>query len=222
VICLRTRKTCVKFCPARQVSPFQRRIRSTTMMSLDMTKYREMTKEERREYHHEWREKNREVKRAYGREWRKKNKIEAIAKEREYRARNREHLRKYRHEYYLANKEAKLERQRDYDRKRRQTDLNYRLSGILRGRLYKALKSDQKVGSAIDDLCCSIDELKQWLEDQFKPGMTWDNYGEWQIDHIFPLSKADLTDRKQFKKVCHWFNLQPLWTEENQEKGAKV
>lgn len=47
-------------------------------------------------------------------------------------------------------------------------------------------------------------------------------YAECKVDHIIPLSKFDLTERKQIKKACHWFNLGPLWDVENKSKGAKL
>jgi len=50
---------------------------------------------------------------------------------------------------------------------------------------------------------------------QFLPGTSWKNYGEWYIDHIFPLVKFDLIDRNKFVKVCHPTNLQPLWATYN-------
>ncbi len=96
-----------------------------------------------------------------------------------------------------------------------------RLAYNLRVRLRRALKGNTKMGSAIQDLGCSIGDLKIYLEAKFQPGMTWENYGEWQIDHIIPLSYVDLTDREQFRKVCHYTNLQPLWKVDNCSKGNK-
>jgi len=91
----------------------------------------------------------------------------------------------------------------------------------LRLRLYHALNHNFKSGSAVRDLGCSISGLKLHLESKFQPDMTWDNYGEWHIDHIKPLSKFDLTDRDQLLEACHYTNLQPLWAEENLKKGNR-
>jgi hypothetical protein len=111
---------------------------------------------------------------------------------------------------------------RAWKRKQWRTNINYKLKQNLRGRLWAALKGRQKMGSAVIDLGCSIEELKIYLESQFKEGMTWENYGKWHVDHIYPLSKVDLTDREQFLKVCHFTNLQPLWSVENRLKSNKI
>jgi len=50
--------------------------------------------------------------------------------------------------------------------------------------------------------------------------MSWDNYGEWHIDHIIPLCSA--TTVEELEKLCHYTNLQPLWAEENLFKGGKM
>jgi len=94
----------------------------------------------------------------------------------------------------------------------------------LRSRLNSALKNNQKVGSAVNDLGCSIEFLKKHLEKQFKEGMNWNNYGlyGWHIDHIKPLDCFDLSDREELLKACHYTNLQPLWAEDNLSKGSKV
>lgn len=164
-------------------------------------------------------------------------------------------LKKYQKEYYLKNQNkiknrSKLRRKtnekeiknwlkqnskkiqlvaRIYRNKRRQEDVSFRLAENLRTRLYMAIKDNQKGGSAIADLGCSIDNLKIWLERQFyshpKTGeqMTWQNYGKkWHIDHVIPLSKVDLTNPIELKKVCHWFNLRSLWAEQNISRGNKI
>ena len=50
--------------------------------------------------------------------------------------------------------------------------------------------------------------------------MTWDNHGEWHIDHIVPISffEYDSTDDVEFKYCWSLYNLQPLWSGENLRK----
>ena len=66
--------------------------------------------------------------------------------------------------------------------------------------------------------------LKRHLEKQFKDGMTWDNYGEWHIDHIIPLSFFEYksTNDIEFKYCWSLYNLQPLWKEDNHHKNDSV
>lgn len=106
---------------------------------------------------------------------------------------------------------------------RMKTDIQYKLKQRLRQRLLVALKGNYKAGSAVDDLGCSIQFLKTYLEMKFAEGMTWSNYGRhgWHIDHIRPLAEFDLTDPEQFKQACHYSNLQPLWSSDNLRKGAR-
>lgn len=98
-----------------------------------------------------------------------------------------------------------------------------RIKHSLRSRLNHAINKDLKTGSAVDDLGCTIDELKLYLESKFSAGMTWNNWSRdgWHIDHIIPLSSFDLTDSEQLKKAIHYTNLQPLWAEENCKKDPK-
>ena len=132
---------------------------------------------------------------------------------------NKGHRRKYEEQYRLnpANREKINKRHRD----RCHHDLNYHLRSALRCRLKEALKNGQKSGSAVDDLGCSIEFLKSYLESLFLPGMTWDNWGVngWHIYHILPLSSFDLTDREQFLEACNYRNLQPLWAADNIRKS---
>lgn len=110
-------------------------------------------------------------------------------------------------------------KQRLYMNNKNKTDIQFRLRKNLRQRLYMALKRKTKIGSAVKDLGCSIDDLKIYLEFKFQPGMTWENYGKWEIDHIIDLKKFDLTKIEEFLKACNYNNLQPLWKAANIKKG---
>jgi hypothetical protein len=63
--------------------------------------------------------------------------------------------------------------------------------------------------------------FKLHIEQQFVDGMTWDNWGEWHLDHIRPLASFNLVDRDQFLTACHYSNYQPLWATDNLIKGAQ-
>jgi len=136
-----------------------------------------------------------------------------------YRKDNYDKVRAYHAKRYQENKEHIRNIQKDYESRMRKSNTEWKIKKNLRVRLYCALKNNQKKGSAIKELGCSVEFLKGYLSSMFKDGMTWDNYGEWHIDHIKPLSLFDLTDKKQFKIACHYTNLQPLWAEENFKKS---
>jgi len=140
----------------------------------------------------------------------------------EYSESNKEKLEKYRKEYYRKNKSKLLEQNRRYKIKRKRTDKNYKLAMKLRTRMYQALKGNFKSGSAVNDLGCTIEEFKLYLESKFEEGMSWDNweYNGWHIDHIIPLASFDLTDRSQFLKACHYTNMRPMWGIDNIIKGS--
>lgn len=110
---------------------------------------------------------------------------------------------------------------RNYERQKYNTDPIFRLKKSLRSRIRKVLKNAKRVGSPIKDLGCTLEELKVYIESKFVEGMTWENHGQWHIDHIRPLSSFDLTNKEQFLQACHFANLQPLWAEENLRKSDK-
>lgn len=180
---------------------------------------------------------NRDKAKAYQKSYRSKNSDQIRTSQREYQKQYRvEHSLKaaeYQRNYVAVNRDKVALRKKHYrlrniesinsGRKHRfHNDTNYRLSILLRTRLRKALFRGTKRGSAVQDLGCTVEELKQHLEDQFTEGMNWENQGEWHIDHIIPMSSFDLTDRDQLLECCHFTNLQPLWALENLRKGNKI
>ena len=96
--------------------------------------------------------------------------------------------------------------------------LRARISTIIR----QKMQGKRKAGSAVKDLGCTLMELMDHLESKFQDGMNWENYGEWHIDHIKPLSMFDLTNEEDFKIAVHYTNLQPLWAIDNLKKSNKV
>ena len=130
------------------------------------------------------------------------------------------HNLKYYRDYQIKNRKQITLNHRN----RRRTDIQFRLTCLLRSRLRYAIKDNSKRGSAVRDLGCTISELKFYLEGKFQDGMTWDNHSftGWHLDHIIPLSFFDLTDREQLLQAVHYTNLQPMWAKENLQKGKSI
>lgn len=97
--------------------------------------------------------------------------------------------------------------------------LKKRLRTLIRGAFRKSgytnftMKTESIVG-------ISYNEFKIYMESKFVNGMSWDNRGEWHIDHIIPLSSAKSED--ELIALSHYTNLQPLWAMDNLKKGARV
>jgi len=120
-----------------------------------------------------------------------------------------------------ASDKRRLAARREYDRKRRETDPNYRLLCNLRVRTLKALKNNSKSDSTVGLLGCSIPYARKHLEAQFTDGMSWKNHGVhgWHIDHIIPCDNFCFSDPEQQRQCFHYTNLQPLWAFDNESKG---
>jgi hypothetical protein len=128
----------------------------------------------------------------------------------------KEHQKEYRinHKVYKAK----------YVKNRRKNDINFRLKECLRSRLNYAIKGNIKSTTTIRLIGCSVKFLRKYLESQFRPGMSWKNYGYrgWHIDHIRPCASFDLSNPIEQKKCFNYKNLQPLWAEDNLIKGGKI
>lgn len=135
----------------------------------------------------------------------------------------------YKRRYWLLHKvELQAERTRAANI-RYKNDPIFRLTSNLRTRINHAIRGDCKAGSAVNDLGCSINEFRSYIESQFYTNsegkaMTWDtwgaNAGHWQVDHIEPICSFDLTDRNQFVRACNYTNMRPLWHEDHVAKLA--
>lgn len=113
-------------------------------------------------------------------------------------------------EYRKRMRESVLANQRRYRNQRYASDPAYRCAILLRCMLRRT--PSRKVAYGAQDL------VKR-MECQFKPGMSWDNYGEWEIDHKKPIA-AFLKQGKTDARLIHALaNLQPLWSAENRSKS---
>lgn len=89
-------------------------------------------------------------------------------------------------------------------------------------RNYLGRKTHRKGSRTMRLLGCTPTQLRTHLESQFADWMSWENYGDWQIDHILPCASFDLTDPDQQRVCFHHTNLRPLCRRQNASKGKKV
>ena len=104
---------------------------------------------------------------------------------------------------------------------RRQTDPVYKLQCNLRSGFCQWIKGNKKTCRTEQYVGCTYKELLDHLESQFEEGMTWENQGEWQIDHFKAQSCFDPTIEEEAFKCWHYTNLQPMWAPENNEYSNK-
>jgi hypothetical protein len=137
-----------------------------------------------------------------------------------YAQNNKEKIKAYKQSYKL-NPDNKL-LMNSYFKNKRDNDKLYRIAHAIRNRIKSIFnaKNWKKSQKFKDYLGCSVQELIVHIENKFKPGMTWDNHGEWHIDHIVPLSSGKTEE--ELYKLNHYTNLQPLWAKENLSKGKKI
>ena len=95
-----------------------------------------------------------------------------------------------------------------------------RLHRAIRERIRSMIKGKTK--RTFDLLPYTVEELMAHLERQFLKGMSWDNYGEWHIDHIVPLSsfRIESEDCPDVQIAWGLSNLRPLWGSDNLKKSA--
>lgn len=173
-----------------------------------------------------WREKNKEKVKAYEKSYYQDNKEKKLNYQNSYHIKNRtkmlSNMCNYRNDD--KNKKRISKQKMDWVNKQLKEDIQFKLRHILRGRIYNALNDQltKKSNSTIELLGCDCEFYKKYIELLFTEGMTWDNYGEWHIDHIKPCASFDLTNINEQKLCFHYTNTQPLWAFDNLSKGAKI
>ena len=155
----------------------------------------------------------------YKKKVRKTNPEKFAEREKIYRINNPDKVKLRRKTYYENNKEKQFK----YVRERIKTDPVFKLGNNMRRRIsiFLSLNGITKKNKTFDIVGCSPQFLKEYLEQKFTEGMSWDLMGQHiHIDHIIPLSSANTEE--EVYKLCHYTNLQPLWAEDNLKKGSKI
>ena len=156
------------------------------------------------------------------RRWRAKNPERANKLRQESRLRNLEENRRQHAAYNRARRAAQPDVMRAYDRKRRECPLR-RISECMAVNMRNSLRRGKDGRSWESLVGYTRQQLKQHLEGLWQDGMTWANFGEWHIDHVRPISSFEYAtyNDPEFLECWSIDNLQPLWAEENMQKGAR-
>ena len=192
-------------------------------------KYKEVPgfKEKQKEYDQNYYSENRLKLLENKKEYHKENRDKILVQKEQYRndPNNVDKIKEYLKNYRIENKDKSKEWRQNNRPILAKNQENYRLNNphivAWRSILYSTLKrlGTKKQGHTIDMLGYSALQLKEHIEIQFLPGMTWENHGEWHIDHVRPVTNFPTTE--DVKIVCALENLQPLWGFDNLSKSSR-
>ena len=153
----------------------------------------------------------------------------------QYREKNKDKISEIKKKHYDLNREKILNQKKIYTIETREirnlkrykmyhSNSTFKMMQNLRTRMRIFIKSKKinKNNKTINILGGEPLTIRGYIEKQFTDGMSWDNYGYygWHIDHIIPLSSAKTEE--EVYKLCHYTNLQPLWSNDNLRKGNKT
>ena len=198
---------------------------------IEFTKTSSHCRDCRREYNVKWRAENvaylaeyekatESQRKARGEKYREENSDKIREHRVKYQAENREILaRKRRRNPYVMNETQKRrskETQKAWRQKQQKENVYYRLVRYLRKELNDKIRNrliSNKQDRFILLLSCRFTYYDNYMRRLFLEGMSWDNWGEWEIDHIKPVSTFDLNDEAQQLACFHYTNTRPIWAD---------
>lgn len=198
-------------------------------------KYREENKEYLKQWHEENKEKRKEYKKQYyeenkekinqqSKQYREENKDKKKEYLKQWRKENKEKIKEYDKQYREKNKEYYKNYGKKWKKNKRKTDpifkFKHNVRILISGSFKRCKNNYTKKLSSEQILGCDIDFFRKYIESKFTKGMTFDNHGEWHLDHIIPLATAETED--DVIRLNHYTNFQPLWAEDNISKGGRI
>jgi hypothetical protein len=191
-------------------------------------RYQEINKDELKAKAQKFRKANREKLSARSRNYYWDNKEERQRASKKYQKANKEKISAQRKAYRESPKgkqvhEAGRERNTEKRKKRLawrwKNDPLWKLKQIISNTIRSGLKLKgyKKTSRTYEILGCSFKDFEAYIKKQFKEGMTWENHGEWELDHIVPKILAET--KQEIEAINHYSNFQPLWKGENGSAG---
>jgi len=157
------------------------------------------------------------------RKWQGENAEKCLENKRIWKKENSEKVKDQYQRWWAKDPEKALAMFRGYSQKQRNT-----IKGNITNRIVPAMARalrGNKQGRAWESLVgYTVDDLRKHLENNFLPGMSWENRNLWHIDHKIPKSvfNYETTDDIDFKKCWTLSNLQPMWALKNISKKDKI
>jgi hypothetical protein len=185
----------------------------------EFSKYNNMCKQCRYKRGRIWIKNHPDKVRAAQKKWEDSNREKENIRKNKWNITHPECLNKWKKE----NPEKLKEYARKWAAKNRLTSKG-KLSANIKTAIWISLKGS-KAGRHWEDLVgYTVDQLKEHLEKQFLPSMTWENYGKWHIDHRIPISAFNFETPEDidFKQCWALRNLRPLWAKDNLKKRTKL
>jgi hypothetical protein len=207
--------------------------------------YRKNCKECENNYFRQYNLRNKDSKKEYNRNYNILNKETIKIQKSKYKQENKEKIKQRNKKYYESNKEYIKERNKNYyhlnknndipNRKwvnykdsiykkrkdRKNTNSLYKLTASIRTLISNSIRKNSYSKSEKTNkiLGCSFEDFKIYIESLFKDNMSWDNYGDWHLDHKTPISWAETEE--EIYELNHYTNFQPLWKYDNLSKGNR-
>ena len=176
-------------------------------------------KEQQKAYY----EANKEARKEYQKTYRKLNKVKKKEYDTAYCQENKRQIAERKKLYNNRNRDKILETRRKYERSRRKTDAAYKALWYFRSRLndfHSKARAKSKTRRFDWYFGCTSEKYIQHIQSQFTEGMTWENYGTWQVDHVIPLS-AGVNDN-EWRMLNRYTNLRPMWAIQNIQKSDNL
>lgn len=160
------------------------------------------------------------------RDWRNKNIEREREKSRKRYAGSQEKqrcMKEYCKKYRAENSDIIREKKKVALRKYRAASPRKRLKDSISCYIYQGIRENKSFRRWESLVGYALPDLMSHLEAKFHDGMTWDNYGQWHVDHIKPIALFNFEKPEDagFKMCWAMQNLQPLWAKDNIAKGCK-
>lgn len=180
----------------------QERITNPELVRSRERRRREANPERARQVNRKWYARNIDKRREASRQWKRKN----PEKHRQWSRDNRDRVRECKRVWL----------------KMKMTDPSFRMERALRAMLHRTLRvaSSEKTSRTCEMVGYNGHDLRSHIERQFTKGMSWENYGEWHIDHIIPISEHIASGETDPSVINCLTNLRPIWAKENLRKGG--